>query len=61
MESVKSINPFKSVIQTGYDIVIAHGGNIKVEMKELDGTEFAIELPIVYITKQLVLIINYEL
>jgi len=34
MKSVKSINPFKSVIQTTYDIVKAHRGEIKVETKE---------------------------
>jgi hypothetical protein len=32
--SVKSLNPFKSVIQTSYDIIKAHGGEIKVETKE---------------------------
>ena len=31
MKSVQSIYPFKSVIQTTYDIVKAHGGEIKVE------------------------------
>jgi signal transduction histidine kinase len=33
-KSVQSINPFKSVIQTIYDIIKAHGGEIKVETKE---------------------------
>jgi hypothetical protein len=28
-KSVKSINPFKSVIQTIYDIVKAHGGELE--------------------------------
>jgi signal transduction histidine kinase len=42
MESVKSINPFKSVIQTSYDIIKAHGGEIKVESKEGEGSEFKI-------------------
>jgi hypothetical protein len=37
MESVKSINPFKSVIQTSYDIIKADGGEINVESK--DGKE----------------------
>jgi len=45
MKSVKSINPFKSVIQTSYDIVKAHGREIKVESKEGEGTEFTISLP----------------
>ena len=47
MKSVKSINPCQSVIQTIYDIVKAHGGEIKVETKEGEGTEFIIQLPIV--------------
>ncbi len=45
MKSVKSINPFKSVILTIYDIVKAHGGEIKVETKEGEGSEFFIFLP----------------
>ena len=47
MKSVKSINPFKSVIQTIYDIIKAHGGEIKVETKEGEGAEFIIQLPTV--------------
>jgi signal transduction histidine kinase len=47
MKSVKSINPFKSVIQTMYDIVKAHGGEIKVNAKENEGSEFIIQLPVV--------------
>ena len=35
MKSVKSINQCKSVIQTSYDIVKAHGGEIKVETKKV--------------------------
>ena len=45
MKSVQSINQFKSVIQTSYDIVKAHGGEIKVETKEGEGSEFIIQLP----------------
>jgi signal transduction histidine kinase len=45
MKSVKSINQCKSVIQTIYDIVKAHGGELKVETKEGEGSEFIIELP----------------
>ncbi len=41
------INPCKSVIQTIYDIVKAHGGEIKVETKEGEGSEFVIQLPVV--------------
>ncbi len=44
MKSVKSINPFKSVIQTIYDIIKAHGGEIKINTKEGEGTEFIIQL-----------------
>ena len=44
-KSVKSINQCKSVIQTNYDIVKAHGGEIKVETKEGEGSEFIIQLP----------------
>ncbi len=40
MKSVKSINSIKSVIQTSYDIIKAHGGNMKVETKESEGAEF---------------------
>ncbi len=46
MKSVKSINPIKSVIQTIYDIVKGHGGEIKVETKEGEGSEFIVQLPI---------------
>ena len=50
-KSVKSFNPKKSVIQTSYDIVKAHGVvpiaiGIKVETKEGEGSEFIISLPI---------------
>ena len=53
-KSVKSINPFKSVILTFYDIIKAHGGEIRVETKEArpddpvgrgEGTMFTIQLP----------------
>jgi signal transduction histidine kinase len=47
IKSVKSINPCISVIQLSYDIVKAHGGELKVETKEGMGTEFIIQLPIV--------------
>ena len=46
MKSVKSINPIKSVIQTTYDIIKAHGGEIKVETKDGEGAEFIIQLPL---------------
>jgi signal transduction histidine kinase len=45
-KSVQSINPFKSVIQTLYDIIKAHGGEIKVETKEGEETAFIIHLPV---------------
>ena len=47
MKSVKSINPIKSVIQTNYDIIKAHGGEIKVRTKEGEGSELIIQLPII--------------
>ena len=40
MKSVKSINPFKSVIQTSYDIIKSHGGELRVKTKEEEGSEF---------------------
>ena len=46
MKSVKSINQCKSVIQTIYDIIKAHGGEIKVEIKEGAFVEFVIHLPL---------------
>ncbi len=46
IKSVKSINPFKSVIQTNYDIVKEHGGVIKVNTKEHEETTFTIVLPV---------------
>ncbi len=47
IKSVKSLNPSISVIQTGYDIVKAHGGELKVEKIEVIGIDFIIQLPIV--------------
>ena len=44
MKSVESIHLCKSVIQTNYDIIKAHGGEMKVETKEGEGTEFIIQL-----------------
>ena len=43
---MQSINLCKSVIQTIYDIVKAHGGELKVETKEGEGTTFIIQIPI---------------
>ncbi len=43
-KSVQSIHPCQSVIQTMYNIVKAHGGEIKVETKEGEGSEFIIQL-----------------
>ena len=45
IKPVQSINPFKSVIQTSYDIVKAHGGELKVETKEGEGSTFIIQIP----------------
>jgi signal transduction histidine kinase len=47
VKSMKSRNPDKSVIQTSYDIVKAHGGELRVETKEGYGTDFIIKLPAV--------------
>ena len=44
---MKSINPWPSVIQIIYDIVKAHGGELKVETKEGEESEFIIQLPVV--------------
>ena len=46
-KSVKSFNQCQSVMQTICDIVKAHGGELKVETKEGEGSEFIIELPLV--------------
>ncbi len=35
------------MVQTIYDIVKAHGGEIKVETKEGEGSEFIIQLPVI--------------
>jgi hypothetical protein len=53
IKSVKSINPCISVIQTGYDIVKAHGGVLHVETipvragtgGENAGTNITINIP----------------
>ena len=47
MKSVQSLHLCKSVILTFYDIVKAHGGELRVETKEWDGSEFVIQLPVV--------------
>jgi hypothetical protein len=46
IKSVKSINPCISVIQTGYDIVKAHDGELKVETIPNRETSFIIQLPV---------------
>ena len=46
MKSVKSFNPCKSVIQIFYDIVKAHGGELKVETKDDEGAEFIMIFPL---------------
>ena len=38
------------MIQIIYDIVKAHGGELKVETKEGEESEFIIQLPVVWIT-----------
>lgn len=44
INSVKSCNPYKSVIQT---IAKGHGRELKVDRKEGEGSEFKIIMPIV--------------
>ena len=44
IKSVKSLNPCISLIQMGYDIVKAHGGELKVEQSLNQGTTFTIQL-----------------
>ncbi len=45
-ESVKSINPCKSVIQKRYDIITkGHNGHLEVETEEGMGTRFVVRLP----------------
>jgi signal transduction histidine kinase len=34
-------------LSLSYDIIKAHGGELKVETKEGEGSEFMIELPVV--------------
>ncbi len=34
------------MVQTSYDIVKAHGGELQVETKEGEGSEFIISIPI---------------
>jgi signal transduction histidine kinase len=46
-KSVQLKNPCTSVIQTNYDIVKAHVGELKVESNTGVGTEFIVLLPIV--------------
>ena len=47
IKSVKSINPCISVIQTSYDIITkGHGGELNVETKLREGSEFIIVLPV---------------
>ena len=44
-KSVQSAHLYKSVIQTSYDIVKAHGGELRVVTKEGERSEFIIQLP----------------
>jgi signal transduction histidine kinase len=41
-------------LSLSYDIIKAHGGEIKVESKEGEGTEFIVQLPVVRITDYMV-------
>ncbi|MBS1554447.1 MAG: hypothetical protein JSU09_05945 [Bacteroidetes bacterium] len=44
IKSVQSVHPCQSVIQT---ILKAHGGELRVETREGEGSAFTIQLPIV--------------
>ena len=46
-KSVKSFNPKIRDSDRSYDIIKAHGGQIKVETKVDEGTELIIQLPFV--------------
>lgn len=46
LKSVKSQNQCKSVVQTSYDIIKAHGGEIIIESQGALGAKFEILLPI---------------
>ena len=35
-------------LSLSYDIIIAHGGELKMEKKESEGSEFVIQIPITY-------------
>jgi K+-sensing histidine kinase KdpD len=43
-QSMKSSDLCKSVIQTSYDIIKAHGGSMSVETNESGGATFIIKL-----------------
>ena len=45
-KSIISQNQFQSMIQTNYDIIKGHGGEISVENEEGTKTEFINEIPI---------------
>ncbi len=45
-KNVKSINQFKSVIQTSYDILKVNGRELKVSTNKNEGTTLTIQLPI---------------
>ena len=45
-KSAKSIHLWQSVIQTIYNIVKAHSGELKVETNRGSGSQFIIQLPI---------------
>ena len=45
MKSVQSIHLCKSVIQTNYDIVKAHGGELSVSGQEGVGSVFKLNIP----------------
>ncbi len=45
LNHINQINPINHGSDNSYDIIKAHGGEIKVETKEGEGAEFVIQLP----------------
>tara|TARA_R110002124_G_scaffold279787_1_gene452631 strand:+ start:550 stop:714 length:165 start_codon:yes stop_codon:yes gene_type:complete len=44
--TVKSLNPFKSVLLIIYDIIKAHGGELNVQTKQCKGSTLLISIPL---------------
>ena len=44
-EFIANVHEIGTGLSLAYDIIKAHGGEIKVESKEGEGTEFIVQLP----------------